>query len=89
MIYKVCSIYDKGIEGYMRPFFVVGLGQAMRMFEDLVKDPEHDISKHPEDYSLFEIASFDDRTASLDAIEPHCLARAHELKQLSKLKEVQ
>lgn len=77
----ICSIYDKATEAYMRPFQAQSQGQAVRMFEDLVTQPDHELAKHPEDYALFQVGTFDDTIGELAAIEPKCLRRAHEVSQ--------
>ena len=91
--HTICSIYDSATEAYMRPFIAQSKGQAVRMFTDLVKDPQTDIAKHPEDYSLFEIGNFNDNTAEVTNNTPQCIVRAHEIttnqyNETQKLKEV-
>ena len=81
---KVYSVFDKGIMAYMRPFFMQAHGQAIRGFEDLVRDKDSDIGRHPEDYSLFYLGDFDDHSGELEKCEPMCLARAHELASVIK-----
>ena len=80
MIMNVYSIYDKAVQAYMRPFFMPADGAAQRAFTDLVEDKSHEMSKHPEDYSLFRIGSFDDSNGSLDRCEPYVVGRAHEIQ---------
>lgn len=79
---EIMAIYDKAIDAYMRPFMSQTLGQAIRQFTDEVnrKDgsPMHD---HPEDYALFHIGTFHDHNAQIEEVEPHCIARAHEIHQ--------
>lgn len=53
------SIYDTASGVYMRPFFLEADGQAIRAFSDMAVDAEHDIGRHPEDYSLCRIGIFD------------------------------
>ena len=79
MILKIYSVYDKGIEGYMRPWFAQADGQALRLFIDEV-DGDSPMAKHPEDYSLFRIGSFDDENGTITCDEVKCLARAHEVQ---------
>lgn len=75
------SVFDKATGAYMRPWTAQSKGQAIRMFTDLVMDPQTDIAKHPEDYSLFYLGSFDDNEGIIDQPEDlECIARAHELK---------
>lgn len=66
MIYKVCSIFDSKVEAFMQPFFVPARGAALRMFADLVEDSQTAVSKHPADFTLFELGSYDDSNAKFD-----------------------
>jgi len=63
MILKVFSVYDSKAEAYLPPFFMQSEGQARRIFGDCCNDEGHQFGKHPEDYTLFEIAEFDDGSA--------------------------
>ena len=77
---NIYSIYDSKAKTYNLPFFCKQDGQALRSFIDLVNDPRSEVSKHPEDYSLFCLASFDDEDGVIDPVEaPKCVARAWEL----------
>lgn len=69
----VYTIRDSAAEAFMRPFFAQGKGSAIRSFQDLCNDPEHPVGQHPEDYSLFEVGSFDEVTGVLDGHEPRSL----------------
>jgi len=53
------SIYDVATGAYMNPFLMPADGQAMRAFSDLATDKNHEVGKHPEDYSLFRLGTFD------------------------------
>lgn len=75
----ICSTYDKAIEAYMRPFTAQSAGQAVRMFEDEYRRQDSEIGKHPEDYALFRIGTFDDSKGEIIGEEPVCLRRAHEI----------
>lgn len=76
---KMFSIYDTAIQAYMRPFFAQSAGQAVRMFEDLVMDPQHEINRHAEDYTLWQLGEFDDQDASYK-VEKIPLGTALEIK---------
>lgn len=60
MIVKIFSIRDAKAEAYMQPFMMQTRGQAIRSFGDHARDVSSQVSKHPEDYALFEIGEFDD-----------------------------
>jgi len=81
---NVYSIYDKATNAYMRPFFMQSDGQALRGFTDESVRADSEIAKHPEDYSLFRIGSFDDNKGELEPCEPKCIGRAHELAAESR-----
>lgn len=66
---KIFSIFDTKAEAFNTPFFFSFPGQATRAFEDLVNDPQSQISKHPEDYSLFELGEFDSTTGVIEKLD--------------------
>lgn len=70
MIIKMFTVYDSKTEVYMRPFFALTKGEAMRSFSESCADSHSMFSKHPADFHLFEMGSFDDATALLDPITP-------------------
>jgi len=63
MIHRVFTVYDSKSEAYLQPFFLQTVGQAVRSITDCVRDSNHQFNRHPEDYTLFEIGSFEDNTA--------------------------
>lgn len=67
MLSKVYTVYDSKTEAYMQPFFMAAKGAAIRAFSDLVNDPQHTFGKHPGDYVLFEIGTYEDVSALLVA----------------------
>nr|UXQ88119.1 MAG: nonstructural protein [Microvirus sp.] len=60
------TIYDVASGVYMRPFFSQADGQAIRGFKDIATDAEHEIGKHPEDYTLYRIGSFNDTSGKME-----------------------
>lgn len=64
------SIRDAKAEAFMRPFFSPTAGLAIRSFRDLVNDPASEVGRHPEDYTLFRIGSFDELSGELVKEEP-------------------
>ena len=62
MIKKVFTVYDDKSEAYLQPFFLDTVGQARRAITDCVNDVNHQFCKHPSDYTLFELGTFDDST---------------------------
>ena len=63
MIHTVFSIYDTKAKAYLPPFILPRKEMAQRTFADCVNAPDHQFHLHPEDYTLFDLGSFDDETA--------------------------
>lgn len=55
-----CAIWDIKTAAYLPVFFVRAPGEAMRHFMDAVGDGKSPMSRHPEDYELYQLATFDD-----------------------------
>lgn len=68
MITNLFTIYDQKAEAYNAPFAFGAVGQALRAFADLVNDKNSNLNKHPADYNLFQIGTYDDATASVQPL---------------------
>lgn len=73
MLLNAYTVYDNKTLSYSPPFFQAAHGAAVRMFSDLVADPNTSVGRHPSDYSLFCVACFDDQTGFIKALD----AREH------------
>jgi len=60
MVHMMYSVLDTKAGIYNTPFSAVSRGAALRVFSDVANDPKTSVAKHPEDYNLFEIGSYDD-----------------------------
>ena len=68
MEHKIFSIYDQKAYAYLPPFTLPRVEMAIRTFSDCVNSPDHQFGKHPSDFSLVEIGTYDDSNAK---IVPH------------------
>ncbi len=61
---KVFSVYDSKGEFWSQPQFQLNAGVALRAFADaaVALNGESMLSQHPEDFTLFEIGNWDERT---------------------------
>ncbi len=66
---NVFSVYDSKIEAFLQPFFMPTRAAAIRALTDTLGEPGHMFAKHPEDYTLFYLGSFEDEKAVFD-LEP-------------------
>lgn len=73
----VVSVHDSAAGVFGRPFFVVARGQAIRSFSDEVQRvaPDNDLAKHPDDFTLYALAEFDDSTGEFLSGSPEVLIR--------------
>lgn len=64
MRFIIVAIFDRALGAYGRPAFVPAVGAAIRSFQDEVNrvDPQNDLNKHPDDFELFGLGSYDDAT---------------------------
>lgn len=60
MLYRIYSVFDVQAQAYAAPFFLQRDEIAVRAFRDAVMNPEHPMSKHPEDYRLYRLGTFND-----------------------------
>lgn len=79
MKHNMYSVYDAKSESYTLPFFDHAQGRALRTFADCVQDPEHQFGKHPEDYTLFDVGTYDDDTGTITQNTIVSIATGHTL----------
>ena len=54
----ICTVHDSKAETFLSPFFVPSKGLAIRAFEDCINSDSHHFGKHPADYTLFQLGTF-------------------------------
>jgi hypothetical protein len=83
MIQIIVSVKDSAAQAFGRPIFVPSTAVAVRSFRDEInrKDSTEDMAKHPEDFELYELGSFDDSNGAIVVIEPRLVARAKDLHE--------
>lgn len=70
MVYDAFCLLDTKTGIHHMPFFVSHPGQATRMLTDLVGDPNTTVGRHPADFVLIRIGTYDDQTGVLAASQP-------------------
>lgn len=68
MIHKIFAVLDSKAETYTHPLIFKTKGEAIRSFSDEANNGNSQISRHPEDYTLFEVGSYDDSNATFDLL---------------------
>lgn len=62
MIQKMFGVRDGKALAFLQPFFSISAGAAIRAFGDAVNESNSVFGKHPEDYVLYELGTFDDNS---------------------------
>ena len=67
---NVYSLFDAAASAFTQPFFMQNDGLAIRAFQDNVNATEPtNVSEHPDQFTLYRIAKFDDKTGIIDKLE--------------------
>lgn len=81
MMLKVFGIYDSKAEAYLSPFFMKSKGEAIRALSNHVNDPQHNFCKYAEDFTLFELGTWNDSNAKFELLNtPHSVGVLIEFK---------
>jgi len=83
MLHQMVAVFDVKVGAYARPVAVPSDGAAVRSFQDAVNAGDNEYSKHPEDYSMFNLGTYDDSTGEFISTAPRQLAQAVSLKTVS------
>jgi hypothetical protein len=76
---KIYTIHDAKAGYSMNPITFRSNGEALRSFEQVVKDPKSQFNATPSDFSLIEIATFDPDNGSIEPLDtPVILVNAAE-----------
>ena len=62
MVHRIFCIFDEKAKAYLPPFILPEVGMALRTFGDCVNSDDHQFGRHPSDYTMFTLGSYDDAT---------------------------
>ena len=81
---SIVALRDTAARVFGTPFVVQATAQAVRSLRDEVNatDSTSDVRKHPDDFELYELASFDEDSGIVTAIVPRLIARAKDLREV-------
>ena len=84
---KYFTVHDSKAGGFLPPFLQHNEAMAIRMFTNMLKNPDHQFSQNPADYTLFTIGEFDDATGELKPRTPMSLGNGLEFKTTAPSEE--
>ena len=86
MEYILCTIYDDKAQTYSSPMTFINDQVAIRSCEQVLDDPNNQITQNPEDFILFKIALFDPHTGEVQPMGKYKpLCRFHEIQRPVRL----
>lgn len=65
------AVFDKKTALFDPPFHCRHIGEAIREFDIVRKDPNTKFGKNPEDFDLFQVGEFDEQTGNPIPVTPH------------------
>lgn len=76
MKFKVLAIRDRAADLFSQPMFFQSIGAGIRAFGDEVKrvHENNNLNKHPEDFDLYHVATWDDEIGEFEQMRPQQVA---------------
>lgn len=68
MTYQVLSVFDSKAKVFFEPKMFRSKEEALRAFKDMSNDKSLELGKHPEDYSLMYLGTYDDGLGKFDSL---------------------
>lgn len=66
----VFAVHDRVVESFGSPFTAQTDAEAKRMFMGAASDPDTYLAKNPQDFSLYQVGTFNNSTGELTAVTP-------------------
>lgn len=79
---QVFVVKDLAVQAYGLPIFQATAAEAMRSFTDACNQPDSIIAKHPEDYELYYIGTYDEQTGIMTQEDPQDVQRIARAKDI-------
>lgn len=73
---NIYAIKDQQVAAFAQPFFMQTNGQAIRAFTDAINRPDenNNMYKHPDDFTLHHIGTWNDETGEFESLTPEQIA---------------
>lgn len=80
---QMFAIKDAALDTFLRPFAANTSQQAARLFQDEINNPQGDMFKHPDDYTLYNLGDWTDETGAFNThSQPILILRGKDCKDL-------
>ncbi|WNK12706.1 MAG: nonstructural protein [Microvirus sp.] len=87
MKHLIFCVKDRATDVFGTPFFLLTNNQAIRSFSDEVNRvaPDNQLNRHPDDFDLYEVGSFDSDSGVFSCETPVVLVRAKDLITVTEM----
>lgn len=69
MILDVFVVFDHKASSYLPPFYSLNTDTAIRSVKHCIADPEHTFHRNIDDFALFTVGKYDDKTGMFDLLD--------------------
>lgn len=77
---QMYTVKDKKADAYLQPFTTQTKGLAIRMIQGTLEQQDNNLSKYPEDFSLWKIGEFDENSGIIQGLqEPELVSQLTDL----------
>lgn len=71
---KVMAVFDQASCAFLPPFCVASREMALRQFSRVISEqPKHDFALYPDQYTLYELGTFDNEFGTFSDLTPTSL----------------
>lgn len=81
---NIYAIRDNQVAAFSQPFYSQTNGSALRAFSDHVNENGTPANKHPQDFDLYQLGTYDDQTGAITSMTPVRIGSAIEYKEKTK-----
>jgi len=83
-VQNLFTVYDAKAEAYLQTFQLPTTAMAVRVFAECCNSKDHQFGKHPSDYTLFHLGTFDELNGGINSHAPKSLGNAVEFVKNDK-----
>lgn len=80
MRFSIYSVYDVKACAYARPLYLRSKEELYAAIYETAKEKSSGFYKHPEDYTVFELGTFDEETAKIEFVGPMSVGSVLEIR---------
>lgn len=88
MKFNIYSVYDVKACAYARPLYLRSKEELFAAIYETAKEKSTGFYKHPEDYTVYELGTFDELTAKIEYIGPQSVGTVLDIRAYMARKHI-